>query len=323
MNRLAILLFWIGALASLAAAACTFFAPELGLFHAGRVQLTNFVCFLTAAPTFCKCTCFSNSTIIEIKSKSTTGGGGGTPPSHKEEGPGSDSSSSSTTTGQVETTTSTTTPSTTPDVPPSDKDNKGGTPLLDETQPDGGNTPLSDLNPQSPQHLFRTRNNRRAQTQTSPSCSQCNRAFCLSQSLPICKGATEKDVVTMCFQRDSQKDQVVVWGFILGTAGLLGWAALRKAMEMQEAGALLGAGSALLSRATAGWLGGGGGGGGGGGRGLGRSGLGIGRPGGGGGDWRGQYSGVATHSRQNSVVPLMGGGSHSRQDSGVPSIDED
>lgn len=40
----------------------------------------------------------------------------------------------------------------------------------------------------------------------------------------------------MCFQRDSQKDQIIVWGFILGTAGLLGWAALRKVLEMQEHG---------------------------------------------------------------------------------------
>lgn len=121
----------------------------------------------------------------------------------------------------------------------------------------------------------------------------------------------------MCFQRDSRKDQIVVWGFILGTAGLLGWAALRKAMEMQETGAFIGAGGALLSRATGGRLGGGGG------RGLSGSGLGMGRPGGGGDDWRGQYSGVATHSRQNSVVPLMGAGSYSRQNSVVPSTEED
>lgn len=119
----------------------------------------------------------------------------------------------------------------------------------------------------------------------------------------------------MCFQRDSRKDQIVVWGFILGTAGLLGWAALRKVMEMQETGAFIGAGGALLSRATGGRIGGGGGGSGpGGGRGGaagGRGGLGgfgIGRSGGSSSDWRGQYASVATHSRQNSVAPLMGEG---------------
>lgn len=80
-------------------------------------------------------------------------------------------------------------------------------------------------------------------------------------------------------------------------------------MEMQETGMLIGAGSALFSRATAGRLGGGGGGRGGG------AGLG-GRSGGGGDDWRGQYSGV----RQNSVAPLMEGmgGGYSRQNSVAP-----
>ncbi|KAK4187416.1 hypothetical protein QBC35DRAFT_498747 [Podospora australis] len=66
----------------------------------------------------------------------------------------------------------------------------------------------------------------------SSSCAQCNRAFCLQKmNLPICKDAEEKDVITSCFQRDSRKDQVIVWGFILGTAGLLGWAAVKKVIE--------------------------------------------------------------------------------------------
>lgn len=76
-------------------------------------------------------------------------------------------------------------------------------------------------------------------------------------------------------------------------------------MEMQETGMFIGAGSALLSRATAGRLGGGG------------AGAGIGaRSGVGGDDWRGQYSGV----RQNSVAPLMGGmgEGYSRQNSVAP-----
>lgn len=126
--------------------------------------------------------------------------------------------------------------------------------------------------------------------QASASCSQCNRAFCLSQSLPICKGAAEKDVVTMCFQRDSRQDQIIVWGFILGTAGLLGYAALRKVLEMQESGAGLAGGLAggLLrggSREPGAMPGG-------------RGGI-----GGMGGDGaRGRYATVAGHSRDSSGV---------------------
>jgi hypothetical protein len=66
----------------------------------------------------------------------------------------------------------------------------------------------------------------------------CNRAFCLSQRLPICKEAEEKDVFTTCFQRDSRKDQIVVLTFIAGTLGLLGWAAIRKVIEKRKAGSL-------------------------------------------------------------------------------------
>jgi len=73
------------------------------------------------------------------------------------------------------------------------------------------------------------------------SCSMCNRAFCLSQRLPICKDAVEKDVFTTCFQRDSRKDQIVVLTFIAGTLGLLGWAAVRKFIEKRKTGSLGGA----------------------------------------------------------------------------------
>lgn len=103
----------------------------------------------------------------------------------------------------------------------------------------------------------------------------------------------------MCFQRDSRKDQIVVWGFILGTAGLLGWAALRKVVEMQERGAFIGAGGLVSG-------GGGGGGGGGGISSRGRDGgavsIGRGISGSTGHDSRGQYTGVAGHSRENSAA---------------------
>ena len=137
---------------------------------------------VTAAPTFCKCTCFSNSTIIEITNKPKT--------SPAKEPP-----------------------------PPADPDQKSpGSP--DES-------PISE-------HLSK---------RAGPaSCSQCNRAFCLDYNLPICKGAEEKDVVTMCFQRDSRKDQIIVWGFIVGTLGLLGWAGAQKVIAMREKGRAMGIG---------------------------------------------------------------------------------
>jgi hypothetical protein len=58
-------------------------------------------------------------------------------------------------------------------------------------------------------------------------CTSCNRAFCLSYKLPICADAKEEDVFAQCFQRDSIKDEAVVFIFIFATAGLLGWALLK------------------------------------------------------------------------------------------------
>lgn len=104
----------------------------------------------------------------------------------------------------------------------------------------------------------------------------------------------------MCFQRDSRKDQFIVWGFILGTAGLLGWAGVQKAVDMRSRGGLGGG--------IPGIGGGGGRAGGGGGppRGrregagilpLGRGALGsTGTDGG-----RGAYAAVAGHSRESSL----------------------
>ncbi|KAF2687304.1 hypothetical protein K458DRAFT_296171 [Lentithecium fluviatile CBS 122367] len=56
-------------------------------------------------------------------------------------------------------------------------------------------------------------------------CNDCNRQFCLSYS--FCKGEKEDNVFTTCFQRDSAKDQAVVWIFILATVGLLSYAGVR------------------------------------------------------------------------------------------------
>ncbi|KAJ5088178.1 hypothetical protein N7456_011794 [Penicillium angulare] len=63
------------------------------------------------------------------------------------------------------------------------------------------------------------------------SCNDCNRKFCLNYELPICKGAKEDDVFTTCFQRDSRKDEAVVFIFIFATGGLLAWALAKPWIE--------------------------------------------------------------------------------------------
>ncbi|KAH8201441.1 hypothetical protein TruAng_004365 [Truncatella angustata] len=184
-----------------------------------RSALANNTPNPTAAPTFCKCTCFSNSTIVRLGPK--------------------DSSSSSP---------------------------AGGSSPSPNRNDDGSNNPnlfLRSLNPFTtfpppPSHLNNNNNDKRA---ASTSCAQCTRAFCLGYNLPICEHAEEKDVVTMCFQRDSRKDMIIVWGFIVGTLGLLGWAALKRLVELREDRSKI---------AGASPLGGGGG-----------SGIGMGLPGGG------------------------------------------
>ncbi|KAJ4327500.1 hypothetical protein N0V84_002026 [Fusarium piperis] len=125
-----------------------------------------------SAPTFCKCTCFKNSTIIPLG-------------------------------------------------PKGERSQLRRAATLDY----GGFTPankirsVSALEPRS----------------KSKSCSECTKAFCLKQGIDFCKGATEEDVTTLCFQRDSNKDKIIVWGFIIGTVGLLGWAAFKKVVSWREA----------------------------------------------------------------------------------------
>ncbi|KAF2828517.1 hypothetical protein CC86DRAFT_261931, partial [Ophiobolus disseminans] len=60
-------------------------------------------------------------------------------------------------------------------------------------------------------------------------CNDCNRSFCLNYS--FCNGEKEENVQTTCFQRDSAKDQAVVFVFIGATVGLLGWAGIRPWIE--------------------------------------------------------------------------------------------
>ncbi|KAK4695686.1 hypothetical protein P7C71_g2115, partial [Lecanoromycetidae sp. Uapishka_2] len=58
-------------------------------------------------------------------------------------------------------------------------------------------------------------------------CNDCNRQYCKHLDLPICKGAGMEDIFATCFQRDSRKDEAVVFIFIFATAGLLIWAAAK------------------------------------------------------------------------------------------------
>ncbi|KAL6239402.1 hypothetical protein BDW75DRAFT_236590 [Aspergillus navahoensis] len=72
-----------------------------------------------------------------------------------------------------------------------------------------------------------TENEERAGNYRSLSCNDCNRKFCLGYDLPTCKGAKEDDVFTTCFQRDSRKDEAIVFIFIIATGSLLLWAVIR------------------------------------------------------------------------------------------------
>lgn len=58
-------------------------------------------------------------------------------------------------------------------------------------------------------------------------CNDCTKKFCLDSNLPICENATEDDVFTKCFQRDSAKDEAIVLIFIFATVGLLAWATVK------------------------------------------------------------------------------------------------
>ncbi|PGH31349.1 hypothetical protein GX50_05888 [[Emmonsia] crescens] len=121
---------------------------------------------------FCKCTCFSNSTIIQL-------------------GPPKAKSPSSA-------------PARSLFFPRDDKDDGDD----NKKDPEKGDKKYRALN-----------------------CNDCNRRFCLDYGLPKCKGAKEEDVFTTCFQRDSNKDKAVVFIFIIATAGLLVWAAVKPFVE--------------------------------------------------------------------------------------------
>ncbi|KAK3292402.1 uncharacterized protein B0H64DRAFT_406574 [Chaetomium fimeti] len=156
-----------------------------------------------SVPSFCKCTCFQNSTIIPLGPQHDNNNNNNqpAPPPPKKPSPSSNRPAPSSPTSPSDTNTN--------------------------TNPNPSQSQSTTLATTNPLHALRALHPR----ESSTSCKQCNRAFCLKYNLPICKDAEEKDIKTSCFQRDSPKDRVIVWGFILGTAGLLGWAALRRVID--------------------------------------------------------------------------------------------
>jgi len=125
--------------------------------------LISFV-FASAPTSFCKCTCFSNSTIIPLE--------------------------------------------------PSDSESSTSSSTLFVREDDHGGGSKND-----------------GKQYKALNCNDCNRRFCLDYHLPMCKGAKEEDIFATCFQRDSKKDKAVVFIFIIATAGLLIWAAIKPWVE--------------------------------------------------------------------------------------------
>ncbi|CAF9921125.1 hypothetical protein IMSHALPRED_005089 [Imshaugia aleurites] len=146
-----------------------------------------------ASPTsFCKCTCFTNSTIIPLDAPISTS------PHIMHNLPRA------------------------PDDPDDAQDRIPEDPPADDVPPvklpEGDGTRKGGENDDD--------NDDRKEYRAG-NCNDCNRQFCLDYNLPICKGAGMDDVFTTCFQRDSRKDEAVVFIFIFATAGLLMWAAIK------------------------------------------------------------------------------------------------
>ncbi|KAL2047669.1 hypothetical protein N7G274_000711 [Stereocaulon virgatum] len=155
------------------------------------LRLISFFIFITAAsaysPTsFCKCTCFTNSTIIPLDAPKTAA------------------------------------PRTEPlislRIPEHDE--------VEEPLPEDPAQPSSTPTPKPDKGKGNGEDGDRKEYRAG-NCNDCNRQFCLDYNLPICKGAAVEDVFTTCFQRDSRKDEAVVFIFIFATAGLLIWAAAK------------------------------------------------------------------------------------------------
>lgn len=58
------------------------------------------------------------------------------------------------------------------------------------------------------------------------SCTNCTKKFCLSQNFTICQGVDDVLVSASCFQRESLKEQLFIYTFIIITSGLLLYATI-------------------------------------------------------------------------------------------------
>ncbi|SPO07508.1 uncharacterized protein DNG_10202 [Cephalotrichum gorgonifer] len=108
--------------------------------------------------------------------------------------------------------------------------------------------PLDASTPEAPRPAERRWEDGHLAKRASQDCLGCTKKFCRDQNLPFCHDATDDDVSTYCFQRDSKKDRLIVWAFILGTLGLLGWVAFTK---LREARGLTGSVFGRFSRSAA------------------------------------------------------------------------
>lgn len=57
-------------------------------------------------------------------------------------------------------------------------------------------------------------------------CGNCTKKFCLSLNLTICEGVDEMLVSSSCYQRESLKEQIFTYTFIIITSGLLLYATI-------------------------------------------------------------------------------------------------
>ncbi|KAK3804899.1 MAG: hypothetical protein J3Q66DRAFT_361389 [Benniella sp.] len=65
---------------------------------------------------------------------------------------------------------------------------------------------------------------------SSKACGACTKQYCLALKPDMCKGVgtgVGDELVTSCFERDSFKDQFIVYLFLTITFGLLGYAGLQ------------------------------------------------------------------------------------------------
>ncbi|KAF9432008.1 hypothetical protein BGZ76_011419, partial [Entomortierella beljakovae] len=68
----------------------------------------------------------------------------------------------------------------------------------------------------------------------SKACGACNKQYCLDNKPDMCKGVGTgegDELVTTCFERDSYKDQFIVYLFLTVTLGFLGYAGLQPSIN--------------------------------------------------------------------------------------------